>query len=238
MSPHPRIRSLRWIFGVLALSWCRAAAAAAEASAPAGASLALAVVFDTSGSMNQSIPTKPGARPDTKIRIAQRAFGNVIDRLETFSRSPAAKPLAIGVYVFRGNEGAVARPLAPFHAADLRAWLQNVRPDGPTPLGSAMFIAGRDLLAAPAASRHLLVLTDGANTAGPAPEKVLAQISEAGFRKQTPIFVHIIALNLKPEVFATLKMQGATLIGALDEAQLNSQFDFILEEKILVEAPR
>ena len=235
---HSRTRSLRWISGVLALPWCLTVPATAAAPALAGDTIAVAVVFDTSGSMNQPIPTKPGAKPDAKIRIAQRAFGKVIDRLEAFAKSPAAKPIAVGVYVFRGTEAMVARPLAPFNATDLRTWLKNVRPDGPTPLGAALLTAGRDLLASPAASRHLLVLTDGANTAGPTPEKVLAQIGQAAERKQAPVFTHIIALDLNPQVFAALQKQGATLIGAVDEAQLNSQFDFILEEKILVEAPR
>jgi hypothetical protein len=52
------------------------------------------------------------------------------------------------------------------------------------------------------------------------------------------VFTHVIALDIKPSVFAALKKEGATLIGANDEAQLNAQFDFILAEKILVEASR
>jgi hypothetical protein len=200
--------------------------------------IALAVVFDTSGSMNQPIPTKPGSPPDSKVRIAQRAFGKVIDRLDAFVKAPGARPLLVGTYVFAGGEARTAHPLRPFNAAQLRHWLANLRPDGPTPLGAALFSAARDLLSAPAGSRHLLVLTDGANTMGPTPEKVLAQIAEACTRKEVPIFTHVIALDIKPEVFSALKRMGATLIGAIDETQLNSQFDFILEEKILVEAPR
>jgi hypothetical protein len=201
--------------------------------------IALVVVFDTSGSMNSPIAAKAsnGTR-DSKFQAAQRAFGLVIDRLEVFTKSPAAKPLSVGVTVFRKQDAAVALPLAPFDAAALRRWLGNARADSATPLGNALFLAGQELLAAPAASRHLLVLTDGANTAGRSPESALASLNRAAEKKQTPLFTHIIAFDIAPATFATLKQQGATLIGAANETQLNSQFDFILEEKILVEAPR
>ena len=36
-------------------------------------------------------------------------------------------------------------------------------------------------------------------------------------------------------VFAPLKRQGATVVAAADEKQLNQQLDFVLEEKILLE---
>ena len=209
-----------------------------RAETPATDGIALAVVFDTSGSMNQPMATKAGGGTDSKYRIAQRAFGAVIDRLEAFSRSAGAKPLSVGIYVFRGNDAIVAKPLARFDAAGLRAWLAAMRPTGATPLGDAMFLAGRDLLAAPAASRHLLIVTDGANTAGRKPDGALDQLNAAAEKKQTPLFTHVIAVDIKPETFSALKKRGATLIGAADEAQLNAQFDFILEERILVEAPR
>ena len=235
-----RVRSLSllrvtsaWVVGCFA-----PALVAAGASNPAHDGIALAVVFDTSGSMTQSIPTRPGSPPSPKLEIARRAFGAVIDRLEAFARAPGAKPLSVGVYVFRGKEAAVAVPLAAFDAAKLRAWLRTAPANGATPLGSAIALAGRDILATPAASRHLLVLTDGQNSSGPTPEKTLADLNKTSLRQQRPVFTHVIALDLKPAVLAALKKQGATLIGAADEAQLNEQFDYILEEKILLEAPR
>jgi Mg-chelatase subunit ChlD len=162
----------------------------------------------------------------------------VVDRLEAFTKGPAARPLLVGVYVFRGNEPAVIHPMSAFAPRELRSKLDRIAPQGPTPLGPAMFTAGRDLLAAKASARHILVLTDGVNTVGNSPETVLDQLTAASARNQTSLFTHVIALDLKPETFAALKKKGATLIGAADEAQLSAQFDFILEEKILVEAPR
>jgi hypothetical protein len=46
----------------------------------------------------------------------------------------------------------------------------------------------------------------------------------------------MLALDIPPKVFASLQKAGATVIGAADEKQLQSQLDFILENQILVEA--
>lgn len=211
---------------------------AADTKPAATDGIALAIVFDTSGSMNQPVAAKTAAGRDAKFRVAQRAFGLVLDRLETFTKSPAAKPLSVSVTIFKGQNAVVALPLTPFDAAHLRRWLADARADGATPLGNALYLAGQQLLSSPAASRHLLVLTDGANTTGRTPEAALKQINAAAEHKKIAVFTHIIALDVAPATFAALKQQGATLIGAADETQLNTQFDFILEEKILVEAPR
>lgn len=208
----------------------------AQPAIPADA-IAIAIVVDTSGSMALPVATKAGVR-EPKYRIAQRAFHAVIARLEKFSQSAGAKPLAVGIYVFRGDHADVALPLAPMKADHLRGWVANLRPDGPTPLGDAMWLAARDLLATTVSSRHLLVLTDGENSVGRRPEAVLASINAAAERKQFPVFAHVIAFDVRAEAFAALRQNGATVIAAADESQLNAQFDFILEEKILVEAVR
>lgn len=223
----------------IALGFSAHAAAGADNATPLRAAdrIAVAVVFDTSGSMRQPLAKAAGGQ-EPKYLAAQRAFEAVITRLDAFTKGPAAKPLAVGIYVFRGREAVVAEPLAPFDAARLRRWVRAIQPDAATPLGDALYLAGRDLLATPAASRHLLVLTDGANTDGRKPDAALDMIQQAAARKQTPVFTHIIALDIAPAVFAALQKRGATLIGAADEQQLHAQFDFILEEKILVEAAR
>ena len=48
----------------------------------------------------------------------------------------------------------------------------------------------------------------------------------------------MIALDLNPQTFNGLRTRGATVIGAANESELNASFDKILEEKILIEAPR
>jgi hypothetical protein len=54
-------------------------------------------------------------------------------------------------------------------------------------------------------------------------------------KKGSILFTHFVAFDVAASVFAPLKKQGATVVGAADEKELNGQLDFILEEKILLE---
>jgi len=185
---------------------CLALGSPLRAAAEPG--IALAVVFDTSGSMKDPVAKSAGATRDAKSLIAQRAFRTVIDRLETFTQSPAATPPSVGVAIFKRQNAQVVIPLAKFDARTLRLWLSHASFDASTPLGDAMYLAGKSLLASSAASRHLLVLTDGANTDGRKPADALAQINLAAERKNIAVFTHIIALDIAPTTFAALKKQG------------------------------
>ncbi len=200
--------------------------------------IALAVVFDTSGSMRD--PMEYGTsniRMEAKYRIARRSFEAVIKRLEAFAASPS-RSLQVGVFVFRENKAATAVPITMFDPIRLRAWLSRMTPEGGTPLGDTLYLAASELLKTKASARHLLVLTDGDNNSGRKPESVLASVQRAALKRESPVFVHIIALDIAPAVFGPLEKQGATLIGASNAHELDAQFDFILEEKILVEASR
>ncbi len=230
---HRRITALR-----LAVACVFVAIPAAHAAAPAD--VALAVVYDTSGSMRGPLRSANG-KSEPKHVIAQRAFGLVIDRLARFtqpSAAQAAKRLDLSIVVFAGSQTRESLVMAPFDSAATRRWLAALpTPDSATPLGDAMASAGRSLLATPAASKHLLVLTDGENTTGITPINALNALQKQTQEGDSTIFVHVIALDISPTVFASLQKAGATLIGATDEKQLQSQLDFILENQILVEAP-
>jgi hypothetical protein len=224
----------RFPLGLLAPRLVLLASVCLFVSVASAADVALAIVYDTSGSMRQAITATSG-RAEPKYVIGNRALDTVATRLETFTAS--GKSLDLGVVVFRGKEADTALPLARFDAPAFRTWLHGqTAPDGATPLGEALAAAGHMLLDAAAPHRHLLIVTDGANTAGIAPVAALRRLQDAALRRETPVFVHIIALDIAPRTFAALQQQGATLIGAADEKQLGAQLDFILENKILLEA--
>src|SRR5206468_11465262 len=105
MQPPLRLLPLRRMLACLAVA-LPMALAAAPSNPPPPDGIALAVVFDTSGSMHDSIATGTGGH-DPKYRVAQRAFTSVIDRLDRFTKSPSAKPLSVGVFVFHGKNAAV-----------------------------------------------------------------------------------------------------------------------------------
>jgi hypothetical protein len=49
------------------------------------------------------------------------------------------------------------------------------------------------------------------------------------------VSVHFIALDTDAKVFNPVKKQGATVVSASDEKQLNTQLEFIMQRKILLE---
>ncbi|MET0262902.1 MAG: VWA domain-containing protein [Rariglobus sp.] len=240
---RPRCRSLplgRFFFATLAAVF----AFASNTAFAQVADVALVVVYDTSGSMRSPIRTQGGSL-EAKHVVAKRAFSAVIDRLERFTKPSAdasatspAKRLDLAIVIFSGSRAQVALPMAPLNGDATRKWLSALAtPDSGTPLGDAIAQAGRILNATPALSKHLLVLTDGENTTGISPHAAVKALQKPEPSHPTPVFVHVLALDISPSVFSALQKAGATLVGAADEKQLQSQLDFILENQILVEAP-
>jgi hypothetical protein len=49
------------------------------------------------------------------------------------------------------------------------------------------------------------------------------------------VSVHFVAFDVDAKVFDPVKKLGATVVGASDEKQLNTQLEYILQRKILLE---
>jgi hypothetical protein len=204
-------------------------------SPAAGEGIAVAIVYDTSGSMRDVAAAGAGVR-EPKYLIANRALQNIINRLQSFATQNPGRPVSAGLFVFSGN---VARPAVPFGPLPTRAlqdWVRSfAHPDGGTPLGQAVRTAGEAVLASAAGRRHILVITDGINTIGLDPATALTQLRADPRGQAAAIGVHFVAFDVAARVFDGVKKQGATVVSASDETQLNSQLQFILEKKILLE---
>jgi hypothetical protein len=198
--------------------------------------VALAIVYDTSGSMAERVPDGTGHN-SPKYEIATRALGQVVDRLEAFAAAPGGpRRLDTGLFVFRGMGAEAAVPFGPFDAGALRAWIKHAPPpNGTTPLGEAVRTATEAVLGSPLKRKHVLVLTDGENTAGPDPTATLPRLQAAAARAGTTFSVHFVAFDVDAKRFNAVKDLGATVVGAADERELDAQFEFILERKILLE---
>jgi len=211
-----------------------------EASAaPLEEGIAIGIVYDTSGSMLEPVKDSSG-KMTPKYQIANRAVSAIINRLETFvAASPKDRPRQIqaGLFVFSGDKAGTAVKFGAFDASSMRSWLKAFsRPEGSTPLGEAVRAAGQSVLASNLSRKHVLVVTDGINTRGPDPSAILPSLRKDAAGKDTIMFVHFVAFDIDAKVFAPVRKLGATVVGAVDEVQLNSQLELILEEKILLEA--
>jgi hypothetical protein len=228
----PNMRTTR-LFAILAILTIAAGVFPSPINAADKDGVAVAIVYDTSGSMKE--PVRDGAGKLTpKYVIANRSLVNIADRVEGFmtnSTANGSRTVHAGLFVFEGNGAKQAVAFGPFKAAAFRQWAdQFSSPNGGTPLGNAVSAASQVVLQSGLTRKHVLVITDGNNTLGPAPAAIMPPLMK------TDLSIHFIAFDVDASVFASVKKLGATVVAAADERQLNSQLDFIMEQKILLEA--
>ena len=108
-------------------------------------------------------------------------------------------------------------------------------PGGNTPLGNSLTLAGQAVMESPLTRKHVLFITDGMNTSGPKPEDVMPMLQRKAEQKGTSVSVHFVAFDVDAKVFEPVKRLHATVVSAADEKQLNTQLNFILQRKILLE---
>jgi hypothetical protein len=200
--------------------------------------VALAIVYDTSGSMKEPVPNAAGGS-SPKYAIANRALLEVARQLQVFTTNSVAgapRRLEAALFIFQGERTREIIKLGPLDAARFEHWASRfASPQGNTPLGNAVSAAVRAVLNSPLPRKHVLVITDGLNTAGPPPQAVLPALKAQAAQRHTRFSVHFVAFDVDARQFAPLKKLGATVVAAADEKQLNSQLQFILQQKILLE---
>jgi hypothetical protein len=189
--------------------------------------------------MRDPVQDKAG-HSSPKYLIANRALSAVAKRIQTFATNNAGgspRKIDAGLFVFNSNSGArEAVKFGPFDAQALEHFARTFsNPSGNTPLGNSLKTAGETVLASPLSRKHVLVITDGQNTAGPQPSAVLPKLKQQAEEKHTSLSVHFVAFDVDAQLFDRVKKQGATVVSAADETQLNSQLEYILQRKILLE---
>ena len=200
--------------------------------------VALAIIYDTSGSMHDAVRDSTGRR-SPKYVIANRALIAATRQIQTFAASSAGaapRKVQAGLFVFQGDGAREAVKFGPFDAAALEQFAKTfASPNGNTPLGNSLKAATRAIMESPLTRKHVLIITDGMNTAGPTPADVLPRLQRQAQEKQTTLGVHFVAFDVNAKVFDSAKKLGATVVSASDEKQLNTQLEFVLQRKILLE---
>jgi hypothetical protein len=200
--------------------------------------VALAIIYDTSGSMHDSVRDATG-RMSPKYVIANRALTAVAKQIQAYATSSTGgtpRRVDAGLFVFSGNTAREAVKFGPFDAAALEDFARNFSsPNGNTPLGNALNVASRTVLNSPLSRKHVLIITDGLNTEGPAPDVVMPSVKRQAEQKHAILSVHFVAFDVDSRQFASVKKLGATVVGAADEKQLDTQLEYILQRKILLE---
>jgi hypothetical protein len=200
-----------------------------QAEVDEGIGAAVAILVDTSGSMKEA--AAGDSRP--KSVVAQEALEAMLDATDDFVRRRPDFPIKIGIYSFSSSVH-TRRPILPYDRAALRQTIDGLpRPGGGTAIGDAMREARPDLYRAGVFRKYLLVVTDGENTHGRAPDEVAREI----FRKsEGAVQTYFVAFDTTPQKFAFLKEAGGDVIGAGSAPELRAALDGIYQGKILAEA--
>ena len=200
--------------------------------------VALAIIYDTSGSMHDSVRDSTG-HSSPKYVIANRALSAVVRQIQAFASNQAGgapRKVEAGLFVFQGDSAREAVKFGPFDASALDDFARKFSsPSGNTPLGNSLTVATRRVLSSPLSRKHVLIITDGMNTEGPTPAEVMPRLLRQAQEKQATVSVHFVAFDVAAKVFDPVKKLGATVVGASDEKQLNTQLEYILQRKILLE---
>jgi hypothetical protein len=200
--------------------------------------VALAILYDTSGSMKDAVPDQNG-KPAPKYIIANRALIAIAKQVQAFATnasSGAARRIEAGLFIFNSPGAREVVKFGSFDASAIENWARTfASPSGNTPLGNALNTAAQATLKSPLSRKHVLVITDGLSNTGPAPSAVMPKLKQQVEQEHTQISVHFVAFDVDAKVFDPVKKLGATVVGAADETQLNSQLQFILQKKILLE---
>jgi hypothetical protein len=196
--------------------------------------IAVSIVYDGSGSMADKVP---GAdhQPTPKYRIANKAIGSIVRQLVAFSQDKHVEVQAGLVYFVAGkiHQAIPLTGLTPASAASFMDWAGNfTTPSGGTPLGLAIREAQHQLDPSHCSHKHILVITDGVSNSGISPDRVVHAIRAS----PNPIPVYFVAFDINASVFDPVKAQGASVVSASDEAQLNVEINHLLGQKILLEA--
>ncbi|HAP43869.1 MAG: hypothetical protein A2087_02225 [Spirochaetes bacterium GWD1_61_31] len=205
-----------------------------------GVSVVLAV--DVSGSMFD-IPLTGG--PQKYIQASQ-ALVRVVDVLERLvANSPSVQVIRLGIVKFDDD----VVPLLPLTSLDV-ATLRKVRslvsdpnnfaPGNTTAIGAALELGAEWLAQSGTILRSLIVVTDGINTAGQDPERVLAAIyanRNSAATADFPVYtnttlISLIGFDIDQGQFSALEALGARVTSAADEQQLSVVLSNLLEADI------
>ncbi len=141
--------------------------------------------------------------------------------------------MLLGVYEFSRRRGEpdcrAVVPMGPPDRERAAAAIARLDADGGTPIGQAMITAKRALDETGLARRHLLVVTDGENTDGVAPDRVAAAIGKRPEAERPSIY--FVAFDVEANRFSRVRDAGGLVLSAANATELNDTLDTLLQRQ-------
>lgn len=200
-----------------------------EAEVAEGLGASIMIVIDTSGSMKHR--AKGDSRP--KHVVAREAIEKMLTATEKFQRKNPEIPVRVGVMRFSSSVWRVL-PIQPYSPRQTAKALKAIpKPAGGTAIGRAMSRARQELYRGGTYRKYMIVVTDGKNGSGPAPDRVAREIFQ---RSEGGVQFYFVAFDTDAKKFGFLKEVGGEVIPARNGKELNAALSDIYEGKILAEA--
>ena len=193
---------------------------------------AVAILVDTSGSMEQKVRDQ-SRRMQPKSVIARDALRKIVDVTEHWSAAHPDRPLMVGIYSFSSSASPVL-PVGLFNSNQAQTAVTAIpAPGGGTAIGDALQGGFKALYASGCVRKHIVCITDGENTSGPAPNRVARDLfTQTGGEVE----LHFVAFDTSAEKFGFLKDVNGHVVEAADGEQLSARLTEIYERRILAEA--
>src|SRR4051794_10518389 len=103
--------------------------------------VALGILYDTSGSMNDSVADSHGAS-SPKYVVANRALLAVVKQIQDFTTNGVTgtpRKVDVGLFIFNQSGAQEVVKLGPFDPDAIQKWAKGFsKPNGGTPLGNAL----------------------------------------------------------------------------------------------------
>ena len=194
-----------------------------------GLGASVAILIDNSGSMWQTAPGDARA----KFRVARESVEQMLLATEAIIRERPDFLVNVGIYRFSDDVVEVL-PMGRYDRQTVRAALATMPPpEGKTAIGDGMDRARHELYGAGTFRKYILVLTDGENTHGRAPDDAAREIAH---RSQGAVQTYFVAFDTDPGTFGFLKETGGDVFAARAGAELRDALANVYRGKILAEA--
>jgi Mg-chelatase subunit ChlD len=192
---------------------------------------AVVILVDTSGSMRDAVRDR-GGRPRPKNQIAKDALVQILQHTSKWKKDHPQANLQMGIYHF-SSVVAEDLPMGDFNETKAKAALDRIPPpSGGTAIGTALEAAFKALYRSGCIRKFVVCITDGENTAGPAPDWIARQLFS---RTGGEVELHFVAFDTSASQFKFLNDVNGHVVEASDGDQLHAELTKIYEKRILVE---
>lgn len=189
------------------------------------------ILLDVSGSMADSVRNSAGVE-EAKLAIAKRAGTSVCQQIAKYAQESPARNIKLAVASFSDDCRTIV-PLDTPNATAAQQAISGLHTQGGTAIGNSVAQAQKELDRTGLRRQHILIITDGENTVGPAPDKVAAEISK--LPEDLRPNVYVVAFDVSANVFDAVKKQGWQVFSAANGKELEQRLDQVVGGHILIE---